>query len=215
MTFRGTIHPLWLGVIRADISELLGHKLSLLLRQHILGMEDRWRLTLKPPQARWNASEEPGLLSILTASLARAGPAFLTSDYLLQSNPMALSVCSMLCSSLEIMGMLPERTGPSQGLLCCSPTLKNSLPRGPPNTLISKWVMSNARVSGLNCRLLLELWDSCLLPSHHLIWPPQWCSHLQNPSQCRKCSCPQKKWTRTCQEYHIYASRHACMSGYV
>lgn len=54
-------------------------------------------------------------VSILTAPLAGAGPAFLTSDYLAQSNPTALSVCLTLSSSLEITGMLPERTGPARG----------------------------------------------------------------------------------------------------
>lgn len=78
-------------VIRADTSELLGHKLSLLLSQHVLGGRGQMTPHLKASEGKMRC--EPGLLSVLTTSLAGAGSAFLTSAYLLQSNHTALSVC--------------------------------------------------------------------------------------------------------------------------
>lgn len=75
------------------------------------------------------------LASILTASQAGAGPDFLTSQYLAQSNPTALSVYLTLSSSLEVTGMLLERMRPAQGRPRSFPAPNESQPRGTSNML--------------------------------------------------------------------------------
>lgn len=75
------------------------------------------------------------LASILTASQAGAGPGFLTSQYLAQSNPTALSVCLTLSSSLEVTGVLLQRMRPAQGWPRSFPAPNKPQPRGTSNML--------------------------------------------------------------------------------